>query len=754
MNTGPAFHTRSRMATMDDSRPTGVPDEVLRGFESIGQFDEYAQTIVDDLARARRLVGQNQSRHSTPQRPRGHVRAANLPFPTAGLDPIPNESQSYWEGDTYLQRLHSDAPEDPRPPPFIVPPVFRKQSCPHNNSYSAPATNAGARVRDTNPLNFNVPDISNPPPGSNTQHNDNQGVGRGQGSSSRGMMGRGGNRSFTWDRVSGRGTGTARGCDPRAGFDCDHNDQNNVSNECNLSDQGIEGLRERMYDMFHTPKEFRKRTEHAGFRNSNRPMVASAMGPPPNQGYSQGAVNFNQGQGPTQGSHSHNSGYFQRGQNLGNIQGPPHNAGYFQQGQNQGNGQGPQPNNMGNFNQGYPPQGNYYQGGSNNTSNFGISPVINWHVKGPEPKIPKFSGNKQDYPEWKSCFRMLMDEYPDSIRVQTVKDHLDPSSQSLVAFISVTDVDAYELIWEELDRKNLLGLSPAHFHNGQLLKLIRRNKCTSISDLEYVYNQLKYHWSKLCKLGPQYAGYAESVLVGISDILYGQSQIEVDRLAYENRNFNVPSVLRAIWNHIGQSSARLSNHRLAEEFISKPTNNHFSQHGSAMPSHTNFQPRPVSPHSSGQNHRGHTVTFLDQKAKRDDSPYPRLGNSSPLPGARLDQSPGGTNRGRSPGRSPSPSGRSGSPSFRGQTAPPSSPRVNRGRSFKCSFCSTDEHKSLQCSRFSSEEYLQMVNNLRLCFICLLPGHEARVCPYPNYCGNTACSKLPKHSGLLCKGLSQ
>ena len=342
---------------------------------------------------------------------------------------------------------------------------------------------------------------------------------------------------------------------------------------------------------------------------------------------------------------------------------------------------------------------------------------INWHIKGPDPKIPKFSGLRRDFSEWKSSFCMLMDSYPDNIRVPTLKEHLDPGSLSLVAYISVTEPNAYEQIWQQLDRKYQQGLGDSHYHNGQLLQLIRRKRCSSVADLESVYNTFKYHWSKLCKMGPQYAAYGDSILIGMSEILYGQSQAEVDRLAFENRNFNVPSVLNAIWSHIGQASTRLSNHQLAEEMAPKP------EPGNPRRSH--------SPTGGGHYSRNYKVSFTEHRDKRNDSPYPR-----------------------SPTRSTSPTtSRDSSPAHRGQSARSPSPRGSRSpRVFKCNFCKVNDHSYAQCAKFTAEQYLRMANEQQLCYVCMMPGHTAWVCPVTISCETSACKHLNRHAALICKAL--
>ena len=193
----------------------------------------------------------------------------------------------------------------------------------------------------------------------------------------------------------------------------------------------------------------------------------------------------------------------------------------------------------------------------------------------------------------------------------------------------------------------------------------------------------------------------------MSDILYGQSQTEVDRLAFENRNFNIASVLNAIWNHIGQASSRLSNQRFAEEITSK---------------HERSKTPPPYERRS---------TF---NAKLEDRGRP-LNVQSPY------SSPRGRNASLP---------RSNSPSYRGETGSPNRSR----RLYKCAFCCTNDHSSLDCTKFTSERYLMMVKQQGLCFKCLLPGHTAFVCPYQTYCQDPDCCKTPTplHAPMLCKAI--
>ena len=71
--------------------------------------------------------------------------------------------------------------------------------------------------------------------------------------------------------------------------------------------------------------------------------------------------------------------------------------------------------------------------------------------------------------------------------------------------------------------------------------------------------------------------------------------------------------------------------------------------------------------------------------------------------------------------------------------------------FRCLFCRTNQHLSMNCHRIGSASALRIARNERLCFICLTPGHSAFFCPCEISCGNSICmSKAkPSHGNLLC-----
>ena len=681
MFTGPAYHTRARVMLgaeggqsrrgsqrpSQDARqlrdphrrpgmPSGIPDHILNSFQNVEEFDNYQRVIRHDLNVARETLIRDETRHSTPSRPMRGISSARL-----GLNEF-QESDQYIEDYTPYRDIDQ---ED-------------QQSINPSGGNEVPATGAGTRMRDGNPLNFeitfganfeNMPDVER----DNIPSRNNSGNGANYNGNRRNGGGDRRNGQAENNYINERGydnpsrnvnnshnvNQTSQATAPQIPFQPATNNRSmpqmgNQTANGSSSHNTPQDAESHMYDLLRTPMRFR--------RNYQTRQQQTVGLPRP----------LGQHTGPTQPMAQHTG-----------TQQP------VAQDMNQ--------------------------------------PLINCHIRGPEPRIPTFSGQRHDYAEWKNSFCMIMDAYPDNIKVPTLKEHLDPGSVLLVAYISVTDMDAYNQIWEQLDRKYQQGLSESHYHVGQLLQMIRRKRCVNIADLETVHNTLKYHWSKLCKMGPQYAAYAESVLVGISDILYGQSQSDVERLAFENRNFNVATVLNAIWNHIGQASSRLS--RFTDE------NRHEKHKNAQYDSRTSTfatrfdQWKPFTAPTGNTNRR--------ERTPPPNNLLPNTPTGSPLRQSQETRS------------------RSSSPAFRGQSSNTNSPnRGSNSRQYRCTFCSTNDHTSIQCSRHSSEHCLGIVKAQNLCFKCLIPGHTTFICPFPTYCQSSDCSQvnMPKHAPSICKAM--
>ena len=166
-----------------------------------------------------------------------------------------------------------------------------------------------------------------------------------------------------------------------------------------------------------------------------------------------------------------------------------------------------------------------------NDSHNGGSVV--WQFRGPELKPPIFSGNPEDYQEWKLAFRAQVDSYPEELKVPTLRDHVDQSSKDFIAYIAATDADAYFRCFEALDLRGGGPVAPQHLYTGKILELLSGTQARNLQSLEKIYNTLNYTWSKLSQFS--YEHYAEPMMLGLSNILFDQSQSAVDWLSATNR---------------------------------------------------------------------------------------------------------------------------------------------------------------------------------------------------------------------------
>ena len=371
-----------------------------------------------------------------------------------------------------------------------------------------------------------------------------------------------------------------------------------------------------------------------------------------------------------------------------------------------------------------PGPGNFNSSGTfNQAPNAPNPPPVSWQFRGPELQPPVFSGNETDYQEWKLAFRSQVDSYPEKLRVVTLKNHLDNASKDFIAYINPTDPEAYAECFRALDQRCGGTAPPQHLYTGKLLELLSGPQADSLQDLEKIYNILNYTHSKLSQSGHE--SYAEPMLLGLTNILFGKSQYDVDQLSTTNR-LNVPNVLDAIWEHMRRLRTREQNKRLTGH-AHNPTQ---PKHGSMFHTAVNMQVPPVS---SGMVH-----------PKQSQSPT--RGQNSSRPQGPPSQTQNSPYRGNSPGRGNYNQQRPNSPA----RSHSQSPR-RRQPFFMCQLCETNDHSHITCSKFSIKTQFRMCTDKRLCFVCKSAGHGARVCPHQNLrCTLTACSDSPPHNTSFCE----
>ena len=388
----------------------------------------------------------------------------------------------------------------------------------------------------------------------------------------------------------------------------------------------------------------------------------------------------------------------------------------------------------------------------------------------PEVTIPIFSGNIQDYRDFKELFQAVTIDYTPIMQVLHLKPRLDEESRMSVAHIQSTDYNAIGLMWEELDKKFGQNKNKASNHLAQLFKIFGWRKSHSMKDLEQLFNHIRYHYTSLSKCSPEYLQQAEGIKHFLAPALYGNSFIKVTKLMTEGRSFTLKTVLGLIEQHIAfERTVELSeiqstfpkvskdydnkredydyrsNYRRSPSRSSSSYNNS-SYRSSRSPSYNRGKERSFSPHK-GEKSYGRRETSSPRRTDRDDSPHKVSIYTTSTEGDKKVNHEHYTNRShsKSPNRSPA---------FRGHRShSPIVGAIADEYTFKCHICRTDSHNTVNCTVKSSKQMLDMARNWGLCFKCLLKGHMSKVCLAADVCKATKCKSLWPHAPVLCPALS-
>ena len=204
------------------------------------------------------------------------------------------------------------------------------------------------------------------------------------------------------------------------------------------------------------------------------------------------------------------------------------------------------------------PQGNQSSMPQQNRPTDPQTPI--WQFRGPELKPPTFTGRAEEYLEWKVAFRAQVDSYPAELRVTTLRDHIDPVTLSYLAYIQASELDAYEQCFRALDLKCCSGVPPEHLYSAKLIKLLNGTRASNLRELEHIFNTLNYTRTKLIAVGKE--AQLELPLLGISNVLFGKSQSQVEKLIATGR-LTTAGILTAIWEHMALLRVREQTSQLA-----------------------------------------------------------------------------------------------------------------------------------------------------------------------------------------------
>ena len=78
------------------------------------------------------------------------------------------------------------------------------------------------------------------------------------------------------------------------------------------------------------------------------------------------------------------------------------------------------------------------------------------------------------------------------------------------------------------------------------------------------------------------------------------------------------------------------------------------------------------------------------------------------------------------------------------------PASRSWNSWACSLCLCDDHKTIQCRKYSADEVHRLCDERKLCYVCNLSGHVAAVCNAESLlCKSSGCTQEVNHNHLLC-----
>lgn len=163
-----------------------------------------------------------------------------------------------------------------------------------------------------------------------------------------------------------------------------------------------------------------------------------------------------------------------------------------------------------------------------------------------------FDGSR--YVEWKEVTQTLLGNLEPKLQAIWLKKLLSDEDDNLVPHIRHTDENAVDEIWLTLDKLFGCDVDQADFHMDKLQGWLRDGaQCHDYKSLLHFYNYLRTHYYGLVRLGADKVAMAESVVYGISPLLFGRSAKEVNRIKERRRpgeQFNMQTVFSRIEDHL------------------------------------------------------------------------------------------------------------------------------------------------------------------------------------------------------------
>ena len=407
----------------------------------------------------------------------------------------------------------------------------------------------------------------------------------------------------------------------------------------------------------------------------------------------------------------------------------------------------------------------------------------------------KFSGRKCEFLEWKHETQILLRNFPEELRVIKLKSLLKEEHKCLVGHIFHDDVNATESMWKVLTA-NFGGSSKmADYHMDQLTGWMRDGKkCKDYESLSHLYNFIKRHYYGMARLGAEKIPMAESFAYAIAPLLYGKSQREVNKLKHKD-SFNVSKILDIIADHAAEVKDQEEDcekyaHRsdqYSEEDRKFLRDRYFEEHGYKRYNRKDkFGHREDRSISRGR-YQSKDRYRNDSRDSRNSSRYPsKYPEDRSLSRSRDHQYSGDQkayykkNRARSierskesvskgdqeavvlkaeeqlhsteisHGKEPRRYRRDQTPRGSRSKSPLRRSGSRSWNSWRCSLCLSDDHKTINCHKFSAEEVMRLCEERKLCYVCNLSGHVSSVCNAECLlCKSSGCTQDVNHNHLLC-----
>ena len=283
--------------------------------------------------------------------------------------------------------------------------------------------------------------------------------------------------------------------------------------------------------------------------------------------------------------------------------------------------------------------------------------------------------------------------------------------------------DAYERIWRSLDREYGRFQYGVFSHVTDLQSIREWPKCENSADVYRLYKFIRVHYKALEREGQE--SLAETIKIDLLGKLRGKALGKSSTLI--KRSGELPVIKKML------EIMRDEVDDLELQEIATGKNNSRSTRTTLKGNlvHTSIE--------DADNEFPAQVNYVGTRTPR--SPETRSVNWAD----------GFRDRGQhaTPPQTPPPSRQMSNVDERGPRSPGTLQRELEERfRHKCIFCISNDHESINCTKYSPLEYKNILFRYRLCFNCHGQGHVNYRCMLPKLC-TKPCGNDTKHSKVVC-----